>query len=240
MKSLVVEATRDNLVHRAARDFLDVVGEAASENGRVDIVLTGGTVGIDVLREVSTQPEVDEIDWSKVRIWWGDERFVPEGDSDRNELQAREALLNSLPLRPEHVHPFPADDGQSLESALSKFRQEFDEGFNGSPGFALVLNGMGPDGHVASLFPGLDQGEAGDFVIAIDNSPKPPSKRLSLTFRALNSGEHVWIIAAGSDKAAAIAQVMTLEPTAECPATLLKGHESTRVYVDALAASELH
>jgi 6-phosphogluconolactonase len=240
MKSLVVEATRDNLVHRVANDFLDVVGEATSESERVDIVLTGGTVGIDVLREVSTLPEVDQIDWSKVRIWWGDERFVPDGDSDRNELQAREALLHSLPLSPGHIHPFPADDGQPLESALSKFRKEFEKEFNGAPVFALVVNGMGPDGHVASLFPGLDQGEADDFVIAIDDSPKPPAKRLSLTFRALNASEHVWIIAAGSDKAAAIAQVMTLEPTEECPATLLKGHKSTRVYVDALAASELH
>lgn len=239
MKSLVVEPTREALVQRVAQDFVKVVGEATRANARVDIVLTGGSVGIDVLREVGAVPAVSEIEWSKVRVWWGDERFVPAGDSDRNDRQAREALLDSLPLQPEHVHPFPADDGQQLELALSTFCEEFDREFHGSPKFALVLNGMGHDGHVASLFPSHNHGEAGDFAVAINNSPKPPTKRLSLTFSALNAGTHVWLIAAGEDKAAPIARVMTGKPTPDVPATLLNGLQATTIYVDASAASKL-
>ena len=239
MKSLVVEPTREALVQRVAQDFVKVVGEATRANARVDIVLTGGSVGIDVLSEVGAVPAVSEIEWSKVRVWWGDERFVPAEDSDRNDRQAREALLDSLPLRPEHVHPFPADDGQQLELALSKFREEFDREFHGSPTFALVLNGIGHDGHVASLFPSHNHGEDGDFAVAINNSPKPPTKRLSLTFSALNAGTHVWLIAAGEDKAAPIARVMTGKPTPDVPATLLNGLQATTIYVDASAASKL-
>jgi 6-phosphogluconolactonase len=234
-----METTRDLLVQRVANDFVNVVVESLEANGRADVVLTGGSVGIDVLKAVRDQPRAAEIDWNSVRVWWGDERFVEAGHSERNDAQARAALLDSIPLNPDNVHPFPAAQGQTLEQALADFADEFDLEFSGKPRFDVVLNGIGPDGHIASLFPGRDHGRAADFVVAISDSPKPPPARLSLTFAALNAGEHVWIVAAGSDKAEAIANVMSGEDSAAVPATLLRGTRETCVYVDSLAGATL-
>ena len=235
----MVEPTREALVSRVAHELLDLLVDATSEQDRVDIVLTGGTVGIDVLREVKELPRVGAVEWQKVRVWWGDERFVPENDPDRNDRQAKDALLDSLPLRQENIHAFPADHGQSLELALAEFKAGFNREFAGSPRLDVVLNGVGHDGHVASLFPGRDHGEPNEFVVSIDDSPKPPSQRLSMTFDALNSGAHVWLVAAGSDKAAAIAELMQGSSQPGAPASHLKGRISTTVFVDELAASEL-
>ena len=237
MRELVVEETRDLLVRRVANDFITVVSLAVEKADRADVVLTGGSVGIDVLKAVRNSPLVDSIDWSKVHIWWGDERFVAAGHADRNDAQAVEALLGSLPLEPRNVHPFPAAQGQSLAHARDDFAETLDREFDGRPHFDVVLNGIGPDGHVASLFPGLPHGNPGEFVIAVDDSPKPPSERLSLTFSALNAGEQVWIVAAGSDKADAIGAIMNDGEADAVPAVLLEGARETRVYVDSLAGA---
>lgn len=237
MRKLVVEETRDLLVRRVANDFITVVSLAVENADRADVVLTGGSVGIDVLNAVRNSPLVDSIDWSKVRVWWGDERFVEAGHEDRNDAQAMEALLDSVPLDPRNVHPFPAAQGQSLTQARDNFVGTLDREFHGRPHFDVVLNGIGPDGHVASLFPGLPHGNPGEFVVAVDDSPKPPPMRLSLTFAALNAGEQVWIVAAGSDKAGAIHALMNDGEADGVPAVFLDGTRETRVYVDSLAGA---
>lgn len=238
MRKLVVEETRDLLVRRIANDFITVLSLAVAKSDRADVVLTGGSVGIDVLKAVRNSPLVDSIDWSKVSIWWGDERFVEAGHEDRNDAQAMDALLDSLPLDPRNVHPFPAAHGQSLAQARDDFAEKLDREFDGRPHFDVLLNGIGPDGHVASLFPGLPHGNPGEFVVAVDDSPKPPSMRLSLTFAALNAGEQVWIVAAGSDKADAIHALMNGGDASSVPAVLLEGTRETRVYVDSLAGAK--
>lgn len=238
MRKLVVEETRDLLVRRIANDFITVLSLAVAKSDRADVVLTGGSVGIDVLKAVRNSPLVDSIDWSKVSIWWGDERFVEAGHEDRNDAQAMDALLDSLPLDPRNVHPFPAAHGQSLVQARDDFAGTLDREFDGRPHFDVLLNGIGPDGHVASLFPGLPHGNPGEFVVAVDDSPKPPSMRLSLTFAALNAGEQVWIVAAGSDKADAIHALMNGGDASSVPAVLLEGTRETRVYVDSLAGAK--
>ena len=237
MRKLVVEETRDLLVRRVANDFIAVVSLAVEKTDRADVVLTGGSVGIDVLKAVGNNPLVGSIDWSKVRIWWGDERFVAAGHADRNDAQAVEALLGSLPIEPRNVHSFPAAQGQSLAQARDDFAETLDREFDGQPHFDVVLNGIGPDGHVASLFPGLPHGNPGEFVVAVDDSPKPPAMRLSLTFPALNAGEQVWVVAAGTDKADAIHALMNDGEADAVPAVLLEGTRETRVYVDSLAGA---
>lgn len=220
-----------------ATDVLIELARAIADRGRADIVLTGGTVGIGSLAAIAHHPDRDEIDWRAVRVWWGDERFVPTSNPDRNEVQATDALLGQLPLTLSNVFRFPAADGITLESARDRFELTIRDEFLGDPRFDLVLCGIGPDGHVASLFPGRDHGDGTQFVIAVDDSPKPPPRRLSLTFETLNRGDKVWIVCAGADKANAIGRLMQGAPVSEIPAAGLDGRVETALYLDVAASA---
>jgi 6-phosphogluconolactonase len=127
----------------------------------------------------------------------------------------------------------------TLDEAREQFATTLQSEFHGDPHFDVVLNGIGPDGHVASLFPGRDHGLPDEYVIAVEESPKPPTERLSLTFSALNRGERVWIIAAGADKAHAIGELVSGAPEDMIPATALRGTVETALYLDEAAASSI-
>lgn len=238
-RRLEVRGDRAAVESAVASALLDELRDATFARGRADIVVTGGTVGIGTLAAIARNPRVATIPWHLVHIWWGDERFVPIGDVDRNEGQAAAALTNHIDVPEGNLHRFPADEGQGLAAARDSFRRHVREELGDHPRFDVVLNGIGPDGHVASLFPGLSHGVPGELVIGVENSPKPPPRRLSFTFEALNSGRHVWIVAAGADKADAIARLMSDSPVSETPAAGLHGTEDTVVWVDDSAASRL-
>ena len=232
-RRLEVLPTRSAVEERVAAELLAVVQSSLDSRGRADIAVTGGTVGIGTLAAVARSPLVATVDWSRVHVWWGDERFVPAGNLERNEQQARDALFSHVAIPEANLHMFPTDNGQTVEQARDEFLAEHVDGF---PAFDVVLNGIGPDGHAASLFPGLPHGEGHD-VIAVANSPKPPAKRLSFTFDALNRGERVWIVASGSDKSVAVARIIADSPESETPAAALCGVMETVVWIDADAAS---
>ncbi len=234
-RRFVVLPSRSDVEARVAGELVTQILNAVTTRGRADIAITGGTVGIGVLAAVMNDSRVHDIDWSRVHVWWGDERFVPKGDADRNDQQARAALFDHVSIPADNLHPFPADSGQSVEEAQVEFLGRNSEGF---PAFDVALNGIGPDGHVASLFPGHDHGEALS-VIAMRDSPKLPAERLSFTFAVLNRSRHVWIVASGSDKAEAIRLLAQDSPTTETPATGLSGTEDTVVWLDAAAAARV-
>jgi 6-phosphogluconolactonase len=227
--------TRSEVEARVADELVSVILTTLEIKGRADVIVTGGTVGIGTLAAVLKTDRVEDIDWSRVHLWWGDERFVPEGHADRNDHQARVALVNHIAIPAENLHPFPADSGQSLDQARVEFLSEHATGF---PAFDVALNGIGPDGHAASLFPGRDHG-ASELVIAVHNSPKPPSERLSFTLSVLNRAQRVWIVAAGADKADAIRRIADDSPETETPAAALHGVRETVVWLDAAAAELL-
>jgi 6-phosphogluconolactonase len=227
--------TRAELEARVAGELLTVVQSALDSRKRVNIVVTGGTVGIGVLAALARSPLVTNIDWTRVHVWWGDERFVPAGHADRNDQQARNALFSHVAIPAANLHTFPANRGQTVDEARDEFLAANVSGF---PTFDVVLNGIGSDGHTASLFPGLPHGDGVD-VIAVSNSPKPPAERLSLTFDVLNRGNHVWIVASGRDKAEAVSRIIADSPVAETPAVALRGLTETVVWIDADAASAL-
>jgi 6-phosphogluconolactonase len=239
MRKLEVLDDRAAVERIVATALLDAIADATFARGRADIVITGGTVGIGTLAQVARIAEHRDIAWHLVHLWWGDERFVPTGDPDRNEGQAATALIDHIAIPERNVHAFPADDGQGIGAARDAFRSEVRTELGEHPRFDVVLNGIGPDGHVASLFPGLPHGELGDLVIALENSPKPPPARLSFTFEALNGGRRVWIVAAGDDKADAIARLMSGSPVDVTPASGLHGTDETVVFIDRAAASAL-
>ena len=174
--------------------------DAQAERGFASVVLTGGRVADAVYRAVGDSPARDAVDWSRVDVWWGDERFLPAGHPDRNETQARAALLDALPLDPARVHPMPASDGpdgDDPEAAAARYADELAAaarpGTARLPHFDLLLLGVGEDGHVASIFPEQPAAYETRPVAAVRGSPKPPPVRITLTLPAINTAGEVWL-----------------------------------------------
>lgn len=215
----------------AAKDLSIELAHLLQSQQVVNLVLTGGTVGIKVLSELA--PLIDHMDLSGLQIWWGDERFVEANSRDRNSVQANEALLSRIQVPKENIHEMPSIEVGDLETASKVFSELFESQV---PTFDIVLLGMGPDGHVASLFPDSNAIEFGNWVVAEPDSPKPPQQRISLSYRALSSANQVWFLVAGRDKAAAVSRVFAGE---DLPATRVSGKEQTKWYMDEAAASEI-
>lgn len=251
-RTVVVHPDADVLARTTAARLLVALVDAQSLRSPVHLGLTGGTVGIRVLAEVAASPLRDAVDWTGVHVWWGDERYLPSGHADRNETQAREALLDALPLPPGHVHPMPASDASDdVDAAAAAYADELarvaaattdgvadgeaDDAGPAVPAFDVLLLGMGPDGHVASLFPGKSTlGVADRTVVAEHDSPKPPPERVSLTFPSIEGAEQVWVVVAGADKADAVQRALAGDP--ETPAARALGRTRTLWLVDAAAA----
>lgn len=196
------------------------------------LVLTGGTIANAIYARLEDGP----VDWAHVDIYWGDERFVPEGHADRNDQQARDAFLTRLGIPDSHLHAMPAHDcGLSMAEAAEAYAGEIP-----AAPFDLVLLGVGPDGHVASLFPGHPQlHESARLVVEVFDSPKPPSTRLTLTFPALNNALSVWFLVSGEGKAEAVARAHGAGTLEDTPAAGVKGHNETLWLLDTDAASLL-
>lgn len=229
-KEVLVYQDRDALVANAASLISSKISKLTHEQEQVNIVLTGGTVGIQILKKLSELTSGHDL--SKLHIWWVDERFVPKNDPERNDLQARNAWINSSTVQAENIHSFPAADGGSLDDGAKDFAAEIEES---NPQFDLVLLGMGEDGHVASLFPGRVGKQVGDWVVAEANSPKPPSYRLSLSFWAINQGKEVLFMVSGIEKAEAVRQVFA--GIGNLPAESISGTLKTTWLLDEAASS---
>jgi 6-phosphogluconolactonase len=242
--SLVVHAGPDLLAQTVAARLLVAMVDAQAERGTASIVLTGGRIAAAVYRAVRDLPARDAVDWSRVDVWWGDERFLPTGHPDRNETQARAALLDVLPLAPERVHPMPASDGPDgadPEAAAARYAAELAAAAGAAelPRFDVLMLGVGEDGHVASVFPGHPVGGAAGSVAAVRNSPKPPPTRLTLTLATINTAQEVWLVAAGADKAAAVRTALGAGGAASVPAAGVHGVRATRWLLDRAAAAEV-
>ncbi|MBO3102815.1 6-phosphogluconolactonase [Cellulomonas fengjieae] len=242
--------TRDVVVHPDARVLAEAAAarllthlvDVQSHRSPVHVALTGGTVGIATLAAVAASPVRDAVDWSGVHLWWGDERFLPDGDPDRNETQARAALIDALgdALPAQNVHAMAARSEEVPTPEVSAEAYATTLAEQGSPAFDVVLLGMGPDGHVASLFPGHEAlTVTGRPTVAVHDSPKPPPERVSLTYDAIRGAREVWVVAAGTEKAQAVASALRGAPVDTTPAAGALGTERTLWLVDVAATQAL-
>jgi 6-phosphogluconolactonase len=243
-KLVVVEPTAAELAERVADRFLTRV-RARTRNGRIaHIALTGGSMGGTVLRAVAAHPKADRIDWSLVHFWWGDERFVAGDDQDRNALQSRSALLDHIEVPAENIHEVAAaDSGLTLDEAAAAYAEElarFGDEEQAWPSFAVCFLGVGPDGHIASLFPDRPEvTETDAAVLPVRDSPKPPAERVTLTRPVINSSKRVWLVLTGADKASALGLALAGASYTNVPAAGAKGRKRTIFFVDQAAASEV-
>lgn len=233
---VVVHPDAETLARATASRLLVRLLDAQSVNVPVHVALTGGTVGIQVLAAIAEDPLHTAIEWGSVHLWWGDERFLPRGDAERNETQAREALIDRLPIPVVNVHPVPApEETPDVHAAAGAYGAEIATVIGDEGAFTVVLLGVGPDGHVASLFPGSATLEHhGPGAIGETDSPKPPPERVSLTLDTLRAAEEVWFVAAGEGKSAAVAEV--LSGGSELPAAQVTGRRRTLWLLDVAAA----
>ncbi|WP_280274885.1 6-phosphogluconolactonase [Nocardia wallacei] len=228
------------LVAAAAAKFVAVVTAAQAARGSAAVVLTGGGTGIGLLELVRKEP--GDIDWSRLDVFWGDERFVPAGDSERNDLQARQALLDHVPVDPARVHPVAASDGEYPDpvEAAAEYSAAVHAHLSEHGAFDLHLLGMGGEGHVNSLFPHTDAvREDHELVVAVTNSPKPPPVRVTLTLPAVRRSRHVVLVVGGEAKAEAVAAALAGADPADIPAAGAQGSESTTWLLDTPAAAQL-
>jgi len=243
---VVVHADPDLLAQAAAARLTVKLLDAQAERGAASVVLTGGGIATKMYEALRHSPARDSVDWRNVDMWWGDERFLPSGHPERNEVQARAALLEALPLDPARVHPMPASDGpdgEDPEAAAARYAEELAAaarpGTAPMPHFDVVLLGIGPDGHVASVFPEHPVAYESRPVSAVRGSPKPPPTRITLTLSALNTGEEVWLIAAGAEKASAVGMALTGAGPVQLPAAGVRGVARTLWLLDRAAAAEV-
>jgi 6-phosphogluconolactonase len=234
----------DALVAAAGDRLVDAITDAIIKRGTAHIVLTGGGTGIGLLKRVGEGSE--NIDWSKVHVYWGDDRFVPEDDDERNYKQAREALLDHIDIPVDNVHPMAASGGEfgdDLDAAAQDYAQVLAanaEDGQPAPDFDVHLLGMGPEGHINSLFPDTPAvRETERLVLGVPDSPKPPPRRITLTLPAVQRSREVWLVVSGAGKAEAVAAAIGGAKPVDVPAAGAVGRDTTVWLLDEDAASKL-
>ncbi len=243
---ILVHRSADVLTEATAARLLTRLADLQLDGGVPSVVLTGGTIANDLYRAVAGSAARDVVDWSRVDFWWGDERFVPAGDSQRNSGQAREALLDHVPVDPARVHEMAPSDGpygDDVDAAAAGYAEELRRaaGSDGAdtPVFDILLLGIGENGHCASLMPGDPVIHDDRPVVPVRNSPKPPPTRVSLTMGPLMRGRELWFIASGESKAGPVRDAIGGADIDKVPAAGPKGIDRTLWLLDPAAASAL-
>ena len=214
MPSEVIVDAPAALARVFAERFETAARHAIATHGRFACALPGGSVAEAFFPALATAA----VDWRRVDFFWGDERAVPPSDPDANYALARRLWLDHVPLDPARVHRMRAE-ALDLDAAAAAYARELSAALGGRP-LDLVLLGVGPDGHVCSLFPTHSAlGESTRSVVAIDDSPKPPPRRLTLTLVALAGVPLVCAAAFGSGKAAVVREAIEA-PASPLPVAL--------------------
>ncbi|MCQ1953445.1 6-phosphogluconolactonase [Arthrobacter sp. zg-Y238] len=242
------------LVSTTAARLITKLVDVQSRRGEATVVLTGGTVGIATLEAVTANPARTAVDWTKVNFWWGDERFLPAGNPELNSFQARQAMLDPLGVPAGRIHAVAsANEVDTVEDAAADYARQLAEaaaaeqlatGFSAVdprlPRFDVLLLGVGPDAHIASLFPETPGVRTvGSTTVAVRDAPKPPPERISLTLESINTASEVWLGVAGNDKAGAVGLALAGAGEIQVPAAGARGRTKTRWLIDQAAASQL-
>ena len=244
---VVVHGSPELLAAAAAARLVTRLVDVQAARDSASLVLTGGDTGIAVLRELRAAPAHSAVDWSRVDLYWGDERWVSADDPERNELQARRALLDHVPVDPTRVHAMAASDGRfndpdaaarDYAAMLAAAARPEDHG--PVPTFDVCLLGIGEEGHVASVFPCSPAVyETERTVVAVHGCPKPPPTRITLTLPAIRSAAEVWVLTAGAPKTAAVAMALGGAGEVQVPAAGAVGRRRTLWLLDRAAAAKV-
>jgi 6-phosphogluconolactonase len=219
---LTLYADQAELLQEVTTQLIEVIETGLRINGVFHLALTGGTLGSELTRTLvadwNAHPEL----YQGLHIWWSDERFVDRSSAEQNSSP----VLNSVTNKNVTIHMLRAsDEVENIDIAVEDYLAQLAENF-----MDLTVLGLGPDGHIASLFPGAAHIDRLEKIIAITDSPKPPAVRATFTLSMINTSTLVWIIAAGASKADAVTKI--IEGDLSIPASYVRAADHTRLIVD--------
>jgi 6-phosphogluconolactonase len=206
MKNIQVYPDPASLAESAARQFIELAKDAIERKGTFSASLAGGSTPKATYELLASREFASQLDWSKVQIFWGDERCVPPNHPDSNFRMAYEALIKNVPIPGENVHRMPGEL-KPLEAA-NKYDTELRTQLGDHPQLDLVQLGMGDDGHTASLFPGTKPISETTMLVAANFVQKLKSWRITLTPVMINQASHIVFIVSGSNKAETLREVI--------------------------------
>jgi 6-phosphogluconolactonase len=212
-RTIRVFADVQALSEAAAQEWVRCAGEAVAARGRFTIALSGGSTPKRLYQLLTKEPFRSQLDWGRIEIFWGDERCVPPDHPDSNYRMTREAMLDHLPIPAEHIHRMEAERSD-LDAAARDYQDVLARVFYGKstgpepPALDLVLLGMGPDGHTASLFPHTDALRETLRWVVPNHVPQLNTDRLTMTRPILNRAREVLFLVAGADKAERLTEVL--------------------------------
>jgi len=208
---IIVEPTVEAAVEFVAGLFKTIVCEAASQRSACRMALAGGTTPRALYQRLAEDPSGEQVPWSQVEVFFGDERDVPLDHVESNYRMVQRTLLDHVPIHPMRVHPMRAD-AEDIEATAAEYertvRQLVPAGQDGVPCFDLVLLGMGGDGHTASLFPGADALRENQRLVVAYHVPVLGRKRMTVTFPLINAARNVVLLVTGADKAQSVAVLL--------------------------------
>ena len=219
------------VAREAGERVVAIARRSIAERGALRLALSGGSTPVALYRTLATSPLCERIEWERVTFLFADERAVPRGDRDRNDRLADETLLGPLGIEEERILRMRGD-AADLDAAALEYEAHLETPLD------LAILGVGPDGHTASIFPRAPaSAERERRCVAVDDSPKPPPRRLTLAPRALREARAALVLVTGEEKAAAVAAAFDPSSTpVSCPASLLRAREWL---IDHAAAREL-
>jgi len=213
MSELRVVSDPPALAWASSQEFLRLAAEAIRARGRFDVALSGGSTPratYERIAEIWKEAPGGPLDWTRVHLFWGDERHVPPDDPQNNYRMANDAMIERVPIPPENVYPVPSAIPDAREAA-SRYEARLIEalhlGPDDVPRFDLILLGMGPDGHVASIFPGTEAVDEEKRLVVGNWVDTTKTWRITLTLPVLNNAKHVIVLVAGREKAPALRRV---------------------------------
>ena len=219
---LTLYADAAELSEEVTVQILAAIEKGLKLKSQFHLVLTGGTLGVQIAEALVQEFNADLNAFKGLHIWWSDERFVAADNVERNAFAFHGNIKNANI----HVHEgLASDQAKSVQDSASDYALALE-----NVDIDLNVLGLGPDGHVASLFPGMTDIDDHRRIIAVTDSPKPPAERISFTMSMINSAEEVWIVAAGESKADAVTKIV--EGDLSIPASYVRGNSHTRLIVD--------
>lgn len=241
MKNIHIYRDSDALIKALADAICALAGEAIDARGRFNFVLSGGSSPQKLYALLASRAYKNKIDWDKTRFFFGDERFVPENDHQRNSLMVKKALFEPLQIPESHI--FKVDTTSSPEEAAKKYAESIENQFKEKPvSFDFVLLGLGADAHTASLFPYTEILKATQATVKSVFVKELDTYRISMTAPLINRAKQIAFLVYGKKKATAVQQVLAEKTgsTEEFPARLIHSDtEKVAWYLDVAAASAL-
>jgi 6-phosphogluconolactonase len=220
-KNIHVYPNKEKLVAATAEHIANSIEQAIQQNGLCNIALSGGNTPGGVFSLLASSPYRERVDWSRLHLFWGDERMVPPEHQDSNFRMVQETLLDHIKIPDENVHRMRGEIAPEL--AAEEYAELLDVHFKGSsPCFDLILLGLGEDGHTASLFPDTDAvGECEKHAVAVF-VPKLSAWRVTLTLPVLNAARKILFLVSGKSKSEILQRIMSnKQPAKEIPATMV-------------------